>query len=377
MSWKLPLFRIYWDESDIEAVNSVIRRGSFWADGPEITEFERDIAGFVGREHGVAFSNGTAALHALMLAYDIGPGDEVIVPSFTFISTANAPLFTGARPVFAEVEGRYFGMDPNDVRKRITERTKAILPIHYGGHPFQVDELSEIARDSGVLLLEDAAEALGALHGERQVGSFGDAAMFSFCQNKVVSTGEGGAVVTDDEELVGRLRLIRSHGRGQRTSYFDSTVGPDYVTLGYNFRMPTVLAALGRSQLAKIESIIAMRRQAASRITRALKSLDGIRAPLEMEGCRHVYQLYTVLLDNSDARDGLKSHLEERGIMSKVYFDPVHLTELYRTKHGHASGDLPVTEDLGKRVLTLPLFPGMKDDEAKTLTDAIKEYMGG
>ncbi len=170
MTRQIPLFKIYSDDDDLNAVTEVIRRGSYWAEGPEIAAFEEKIARYVGMEHAIVFSNGTAALHALMLAYGIGQGDEVIVPSFTFISTANAPLFTGAKPIFVDIEPDTFGLDPEKVKETITERTKAIIPVHYGGHPCQIGALKDIAEENDILLLEDAAEAMGAKFGGRMVG---------------------------------------------------------------------------------------------------------------------------------------------------------------------------------------------------------------
>ena len=221
--WKLPNFKIFWDEEDVEQVQSVIRRGMFWANGPEISQFEEQIGEYIGSRYALTFTNGTAALHAILLAYGIGKGDEVIVPSFTFIATANAPLFTGAKPVFAEIERDTFGLDPTDVNEKITNKTKVILPIHYGGCPCQIRELREIAEDNNLLLIEDAAESFGAKVGSQMVGTFGDAAILSFCQNKIISTGEGGAIVTDSRQVYEKLKLIRSHGRVESQDYFSTT----------------------------------------------------------------------------------------------------------------------------------------------------------
>ncbi|MCK5038573.1 MAG: DegT/DnrJ/EryC1/StrS family aminotransferase, partial [Thermoplasmata archaeon] len=249
MTPNIPLFKTYSDQDDVKAVADIIERGTYWADGPEIEMFEKAIAEYVGQKHAITFNNGTSALHALMLVCGIGPGDEVIVPSFTFISTANAPLFTGAIPVFADIEPVTYGLDPVDVVNRITDRTKAIIPVHYAGHPCQIGELKDIASDHGLLLLEDAAESMGSKFNGKMTGTFGDASMFSFCQNKVISTGEGGAIATNDEEMAEKLRLIKSHGRSGGSKYFTSSGPPDYISLGYNFRMPTICAALGLSQI--------------------------------------------------------------------------------------------------------------------------------
>ena len=196
-SWKIPLYKIYWDEEDVNRVAEVIRQGMFWAIGPNIEKFEKTLADRIGKKYAVAFNSGTSALHATLLAYEIGEGDEVIVPSFTFIGTANSVLFVKAKPVFADIEAETYGLNPEDVKEKITGKTRAIMPIHCGGLACRIKELREIAEDHKLLLIEDAAESLGAKVDGKRVGSFGEAAMFSFCGNKVITTGEGGMLVTD------------------------------------------------------------------------------------------------------------------------------------------------------------------------------------
>ncbi len=375
MKFKIPLFKIYWDEEDVKAVTDVIRRGSYWATGPEIKEFEDKVAEFVGRKYAVAFNSGTSALHAILLAYGIGKGDEVVVPSFTFISTANAPLFVGAKPVFAEIEDKTYGLDPKSVKEKITKKTKAIMPIHYGGSPcLHIKELKEIAEDNNLLLIEDAAESLGAKIDHKMVGSFGDAAMFSFCQNKAITTGEGGVILTDSKEIYDKLKLISSHGRVEGANYFTSSGQVDYVTLGYNFRMPTMIAALGISQLKKVNKIAEMRRKNADYYTKNLEKIDGIKPPASLSNFFHVYQMYTIQIENI-LRDDLKNYLAEKGVSSKVYFDPVHLTKFYRENFSFKEGDLRVTEEISKKVLTLPMYPMLEKEEIDYVTDAIKQFM--
>ena len=375
MTWKIPLFKVYWDESDVQAVTDVITRGTYWATGPEIKEFEEKIARYIGRKYAVAFNSGTSALHAILLAYGIGQGDEVIVPSFTFISTANAPLFVGAKPVFAEIEDRTYSLDPEDVKERITSKTKAIMPIHYGGSPcMHIKELKEIAEDNDLLLIEDAAESLGAKIRDKNVGSFGDAAMFSFCQNKVITTGEGGVIVTDSKEIYEKLKLICSHGRLETGNYFTSSGQIDYIALGYNFRMPTMIAALGISQMKKLDKVVEMRRKNAEYYTKNLERIDGIEPPIPPDDFFHVYQMYTIQVENG-LRDELKGYLLAKGISSKIFFDPVHLTKFYRQSFGFKKGDLPLTEEISKRVLTLPIYPTLKKKEMDYVITKIKRFM--
>jgi perosamine synthetase len=212
MAFKIPLFKIYWDKDDLKSVNNVISRGTYWATGPEIEQFENKLSDYVGLKHAVTFNSGTSALHAVLLAHGIKSGQEVIVPSFTFTSTANAPIFVGATPVFAEIEDKTYGLDPEDVKEKINIKTKAIIPLHYGGCPCMIEELAEIAEDHNLILIEDAAESLGSKVKNKLVGSFGDTAMISFCQNKIITTGEGGCIVTNSDEICNKLKLIRSHG---------------------------------------------------------------------------------------------------------------------------------------------------------------------
>jgi len=366
MDWRIPLFKIYWDEEDLEVVNRALRRGTGWAIGPEVAQFEEKLSGYLGTKYCVAFNSGTSALHAVLIAYGIGPGDEVIVPSFTFIATANAALFVGAKPVFADIEEKTYGLDPKDVERKISSKTKAILPIHYGGCPCLIEELKEIAQRHNLILIEDAAEALGASVKGRKAGTFGDSAILSFCQNKVITTGEGGAVITSSKEIYEKLKLIRSHGRPETSDYFSSTEQVDYVTLGYNFRMSNITAALGLAQLNKIDTIIKMRRRNAQLMSQRLSSIEGIVLPPSPDGFYHVYQMYTVRVKNG-LRDRLLEHLAERGIMTKVYFPPVHQTLFYKNGLKYDC-ELPITEAVSGQVLTLPMYPSLSEEEITTIT---------
>jgi perosamine synthetase len=375
MSWKIPLFKIYWDEDCVKGINEVIRSGMNWAIGSKVKEFEEAISEYIGVKYSVSFNSGTSALHALLLAYKIGSGCEIIVPSFTFIATANAALFVGAKPVFADIEEETFGLDPQDVNERISERTKAIITVHYGGCPCKVKELREIADDHKILLIEDAAEAFGAKIRSLKVGTFGHSAMFSFCQNKVITTGEGGAVVTNDEKIYERLNLIRSHGRLNDQQHFSSGQGEEYVELGYNWRLSNILAALGLAQINKIDKIIEMRRQKAQILTEKLSKINNVTPPNPPEGYFHVYQLYTIRVP-SMLRDRLMKHLAEKGIMSKIYFSPIHLTMFYRKRFGFKGGELPVTEQVSKGILSLPTYPTMTNDEINYIVKSVGEFFG-
>jgi len=374
---QVPLFQIFWNDGDIEKIGDVIKRGMFWTTGPDVERFERAICDYIGAGYCTTFNSGTSALHAGLLAHGIRGGDEVIVPSFTFIATANAPLMVGAKPVFADINRENLGLDPEDVQERITEKTKAIIPVHYGGCPCSIEALREIAADHNLLLFEDAAEAFGAGVRGARVGTFGDLAMFSFCQNKVITTGEGGAIVTDSKDLDERLRLIRSHGRQEHGNYFSSSECADYVGLGFNFRMPDILAGLGLSQLENVDKIIGMRRRCAECYRQELSGISWIEVPETPPGDFNVYQLFSVLVDGAGmTRDDVIKRLQDFNIASKVYFSPVHLTRYYRDTFGYAGGELPVTEEIAGKVLSLPMYPTLQRPEIAYIAHVLRN-MGG
>ena len=374
MTWKIPLFKIYWDEDDVEEVTESIRAGMNWATGPNLAKFEESIASYVGTEYAVTFNSGTSALHAALLAHGLKNGDEVIVPSFTFIATANAPLFVGAKPVFADIEEETFGLDPDDVKEKITKKTKAIIPIHYGGCPCKIRELKEIAEDHNLILIEDAAESHGARIGDKKVGTFGDSAMLSFCQNKIITTGEGGAIVTDSREMYERLKLLRSHCRLETQDYFSSSEIMDYITLGYNFRMSNITAALGIAQLRKADEIIEMRRKNVEYLAAQLKDVEDVTTPKTPKDYYNVYQMFTIRI-SATIRDDLIKYLADKGVMTKVYFPPIHLTDFYKNKL-RCINNLPVTEELSSKVLTLPMHPTLTEEEMDYMSDEIKNFFG-
>lgn len=367
----IPLFEIYNDEEDIKLISKQISSGKYWAVGENVDEFEAMVADYIGCEYACALNSGTSALHAALLAYGIGKGDEVIVPSFTFISTANSPLFVGAKPVFADIEEQTCGLDPESVEDKITENTKAIIPVHYGGCPCRIKEIKDIAEDKGLLLIEDAAESFGASVDGKNVATFGDSNILSFCQNKVISTGEGGAVVTDSEEIYEKLKLIRSHGRLEKGDYFSSVGSFDYVDLGFNWRMSNLAAALGISQVSKVDKIIQMRRENVRYLAgRILEVTDEIQIPEVPDGYNHVYQLFSVF---APRRDELIDYLAENGISSKIYFDPIHLSEFYKSKLGY-DDDLKVTQKVYEKTITLPMFPALTCEQMDYMAETIGRF---
>jgi len=369
---KVPLYKIFWDESDAAAVADAVRKGSDWAIGPKVAEFEGIVSEYLGRKYCVSFNSGTSALHAALLALDVGSGAEVIVPSFTFIATANSALFVGAKPVFADIEADTYGLDPLSVENAITKKTRAVIPIHYGGGACKIEELRAIADRHGLALVEDAAESLGASTSTGKVGSFGDVSVLSFCGNKVMTCGEGGMAATDSRDIYERLKLVRSHGRLETENYFTSAKIFDYVTLGYNWRMSNITAALAISQFRKLDKMAGMRRVHAELMSKQLSQSSLITTPIAVGRKQHVYQMYTIRLQNNELREGVRDHLAKRGISAKVYFDPVHRTSYYQ-KLGFQDLRLPVTDRLSKEVLTLPIYPSMTSEERDYVVSNVLE----
>lgn len=368
MTDQIPLFKIQWDAEDIKNVVDSIGRGGYWAKGPYIEEFERRVAEYLDVSHAISVNSGTSALMAALAGADIGNGDEVIVPSFTQQATANSVEMVGADPVFADIERNTYGLDPAAVRGKITDDTAAIVPVHVYGGVCKIDEICDIANDHDLLVIEDAAEAMGATKEGQLAGTFGDVAALSFCENKIVPTGEGGMVLTNDEYIAEGAKLYRSHGRAS-SNYFSAHKSGRHTTVGGNFRMPDIVAALGCSQVERIEDLISGRQEAARRMNEAFKKTDGV-SPHTVSG-RHVYQFYTVTFDRDIDRDLIIEKLSDRNIFSKVYWDPVvHESEFYRERNGQQN--LPVTEEISERVLSLPIHPDLSVHETDRIISAVK-----
>jgi len=361
---EIPLFKMPWDEADIEAVSRVIKRGMYWAEGPEVHDFETKLCQYTGAPGVLVCNSGTSALHMALIACGIKHYQEVIVPSFTFIATVNAVKFIGAKPVFADIEDQTLGLDVVDVESKITPKTAAIIAVHYAGHPCQIQELRYLARRRKVLLIEDAAEAFGATFNNISVGKFGDCGILSFCQNKILTTGEGGALVTENKFIYDKAMLVRSHGSNDHINY---------ISLGYNFRMPSMLAALGASQLKRTNFYIQKRREIAQAYNERLAGINGIITPAELQSYWHVYQLYTIRIKDG-LRDSVQRHLSDKGIQSKVYFHPVHLMGYYRRRKWEPES-LPVTEQISQEVLSLPIYPGMTASDIEHVAEAVKEVV--
>ncbi len=372
--WKIPLYKIFTDDEDVNIITKVIKRGTDWAIGPEIEEFENAIKNYVNVDYCLTLNSGTSALHATFLAYDFGKHDQIIVPSFSFISTANAVRFVGATPIFADIEEKMLGLDPKEVENKITDLTKSIVPMDYGGQSCDIIKLKQVAENHKIPLIEDAAEGLGSTIGDKKVGSLADSAIFSFCGNKVLTTGEGGAMVTNSKEIFEKVKLIRSHGRVDNVSYFNNPSDPTYLQLGYNWRMSSITAALGISQISKLDKIIKMRQLNADYISKKLKKINSIKTPGISDEFNHIFQMYTIRLSSQKIRDKLQKHLLKKKIFSKVYFNPIHLTASFKENFETRKGMLPITEKISETILTLPLYPNMTNEEKDYLIESIIEF---
>jgi len=372
--WKIPLYKVLIDKDDTKIISKVIKRGSYWAIGPEIEEFERKFADYVGTDYSIAFNSGTSAGHASLISCDLKTNDEVLVPSFTFVSTANWVKMVGAKPKFCDIEEETLGMDPTQVERNFTKRTKIIMPVHYAGLPCKIKEISAFAKSKKIMLIEDAAESIGSSINNRKVGTFGNQAIFSFAGNKVLTTGEGGAVTTNSKKIFEKLKLIRSHGRLDKQNYFSSTTKPNYVSLGYNWRMSSITAAIGISQLSKIDKLINLRRKKAKYLSARLGKFKHVKLHKEPKGFVHTYQLYSIRLSNTGERENLSKFLTEKGIMSKVFFYPVHLSSFYKNDENTYNSFLNKTELISNTILSLPMFPGLKLEEMKYIIDSVAEF---
>lgn len=357
----IPYGRQTIDDNDIAAVVDVLR--SDWlTTGPAVERFETDICAYTGARHGVAVSNGTAALHAAMFALNIGPGDEVIVPPMTFAASANCILYQGGTPVFADVDAATLLIDPVAVEAAITPRTKAIIAVDYAGQPCDWDALRAIADRHHLALVADGCHALGASFKGRKVGTLADITVFSFHPVKHITTGEGGMAVTNDERLAARMRAFRGHGITTTASQREKSGAWFYemTELGYNYRITDFQCALGSSQLKKLDAWIDKRNELAQAYEAALAEQNSIRPLKCREDVRHAYHLYVV---RTPGRDALFHHLRANGIGANVHYVPVHLHPYYRNVVGTREGLCPVAEAAYREILTLPLWPGMTEKD--------------
>jgi len=326
MSWKIPLFKMYCDDADVKAVNTILKRGMFWGLSSETIQLEKMISKICGVKYCIVFNSGTSALHAIMLASGFKNPNEIIVPSFTFIATTNSVQFVGAIPKFADIEDQTLGLDPTDIQNKIKKNTKAIMPVHYGGNPCRIEEIKKIAKDNKLLLLEDSAAAFGSSSNGKKAGSFGDCSILSFAWNKIVTTGEGGAALTNSRKIFEKFILIRSHGRIDKENYFLSAHSPEYVSLGFNWRISALTAALGISQIKKLDKLIKMREKHVNFLNKKLSKINFIQIPKVLENNKSNFMMYTIRInEGKKIRDALHKFMTKKGIQTKVIFEPIQL----------------------------------------------------
>jgi perosamine synthetase len=364
---RIPIAAPVLGEEELANVIEAVRSGWISSKGAFIGEFEREFAAFCGARHGVAVANGTVALHIALLAAGVGPGDEVLVPSLTFVATANAVRYCGAMPVFVDSTRDTWQMDASALEARVTPRTRAILPVHLYGHPCDMDPILRLAARRGLAVVEDAAEAHGAEYRGRRVGGLGAAGCFSFYGNKLITTGEGGICVTDDGALAERLRLLRDHGMDPKRTYWHDTVG-------YNYRMTNLQAAVGVAQVKKLGAFIEKKRQIARWYAEALAPLERagrLRLHPEAPWARSVFWMYSVLLAGSEASvDQVRNRLGDRGVDSRPFFHPIHTLPPYATGER-----LPVAEELSARGLNLPSGVGLEQAQVERVARALAEAL--
>jgi perosamine synthetase len=364
---RIPMAAPVLGEEETRNVLDAMRSGWISSLGSYIGEFERDFAGFCGARHGVAVSNGTVALHLALAAAGIGPGDEVLLPSLTFVATASAVSYCGARPVFVDSSADTWQMDPPDALAKITARTRAIMPVHVYGHPCDMDPILDAAARRGIAVIEDAAEAHGALYKGRRVGALGAAGCFSFYGNKIITTGEGGMCVTDSDALAERLRLLRDHGMDPKRPYWHEVVG-------FNYRMTNLQAAVGVAQVKRLPGFIEKKREIARWYAEALAPLarsGRIALHPEAPWATSVFWMYSVVLGDTPATvDEVRSRLADAGVDSRPFFHPAHTLPPYATGER-----LPVAERLAARGLNLPSGTGLERDQVHRVAAALSEAL--
>ncbi|MBW3534524.1 MAG: DegT/DnrJ/EryC1/StrS family aminotransferase [Gemmatimonadetes bacterium] len=366
---KVPLSRPWVGEEEALAAAEVVRSG-WLIQGPEVAAFEDRFAELQGAKHAVACNSGSSALLIAMAVLGVERDDEVLCPDMSFVTTASAALFLGARPVFADLELDYYGMDPADLERWITPRTRVIVPVHYAGHTAEMDGILEVADRHGIAVLEDAAEAhLARYRGGRRAGTLGRIGIFSFTPSKVMTTGEGGMILTDDDELAEKCRLFRNMG----------DVGKfEWARLGFNLRMPEAMGAIGLAQLDRLEEAIRRRRAIAGRYDAALEGRPEVVRPTVRTPEDTNHQLYTIRLAGSAGlRDRVKARLAERGVSTRVYYPAFHHQGVFADTGPYDPADYPRAIEYEKTALSLPIFPGLTDEELDYVTGSLIEVLDG
>lgn len=361
-------------EKDIEAVVGVMKT-RFLSIGPKVLEFEKRIGSFTGTKYAVAVNSGTSALHLIIRGMGIGEGDVVITTPFSFIASANCILFERARPLFVDIEENTLNLDADKVEEKLESlsdeelaKVKALLVVDAFGQPADWDRFKEIGKKYNLKLIEDSAEALGAEYKGKRAGSLGEVGVFAFYPNKQITTGEGGILVTDDEELAGLARSIRNQGRGESGEWLD------HERLGYNFRMDELSSALGCSQMERIEEILDKRAKVAGMYSEKLAEVEEVEVPcIAPYVSKMSWFVYVIRLDKDINRDSVIEYLNQEGVQCKPYFTPIHLQPFYRKMFGYKEGDFPVTEGVVERTIALPFFNNLKEEQIDYVVEKLKK----
>lgn len=359
----IPVYRPFIGETEKRYVNEALDSTWISSRGVFLDRFEKEFPAFLGAEHGVATCNGTVSLHLALVALGIGAGDEVIVPTFTYIASVNAIHYTGATPVFVDSDRDTWNLDPRLIEDLITERTKAVMVVHLYGQPADMDPIMEIARRRGLAVIEDAAEAHGALYRGRAVGTIGTASSFSFFGNKIITTGEGGMVVTNDANLADACRHLRGQGVSSTRTYWHDVVG-------FNYRMTNIAAAIGVAQLERVRDVLDRKRHIAERYASNLASVESVTLQHQPDWAENVWWMVSVLVEPA-RRDDFMAFLKEEGVDTRPFFHPAHTMPMYPSERS-----FPVAEYLGSAGVNLPSYPGLADEEIDFVCEAIRRFFG-
>ena len=364
----IPVCIPFIGEKELEYVFDCIKTNWISSKGKYVEEFERGFAEYCGCKYGVSTTSGTTALHLALASIGVGKGDEVIVPAFTMISTVFAVVYCGAKPVLVDAEPETWNIDVSKIEEKITDRTKVIIPVHIYGHPCDMDPIMKIAEEHDLYVVEDAAEAHGAEYKGRKVGGIGHIGCFSFYANKIITTGEGGMIVTNDEEIAEKAKSLKDLAFSKERRFL-------HTDLGFNYRMTNIQAAIGLAQLERIDELVERRRKNAHLYNELLKDIEGIRLPIEKEWAKNVYWMYSILVEDKFgmSRDELMSELEKKGIETRTFFIPMHVQPVFQNMGLFKGERYPVAEELARKGLYLPSSSGLSREEIEHICDEIRK----
>ena len=362
--YNIPVYEPSLNGNEKKYVNECLDSTWISSKGAFVSKFEDGFSDYVGTDYATTVSNGTVSIHLALLALGVGEGDEVIVPTLTYIASVNSIVYTGAKPVFVDSIEKSWQIDPADVIKKITPKTKAIMAVHLYGHPCDMDALLKICKEYNLFLIEDCAEAIGTLYKGKHVGTFGDISTFSFFGNKTITTGEGGMVVTNDETLYDRAVHFKGQGLAKHRQYWHDVIG-------YNYRMTNICAAIGLAQLEEIDNVLLEKKRVADTYRSNLKNSSIIFHEPISDDVYHSYWMCSILTKDGKQRDVLRDHLSKSGIDTRPLFYPVHTMPMYSTQYQRH----PIAENLGWRGINLPSYPGLKQEQIEYICDKIKEIL--